>query len=204
MATNRSREVKIELPRFITSAAKISQCPADIAREVAVIGRSNVGKSSLLGALLKKPDLVRRSRTPGRTQLINYFESKDHDFLADLPGYGYAEMPGKVKAKLDDLIQSYLTERAPLALVLLLVDARRGEEPSALDRAHYEFAREHGRQVLVVVTKIDRIAKSQRKPTYKAIAQHLGVAEEDLLAVSSKEGDGLDALTKRLRAEARA
>jgi GTP-binding protein len=78
------------LPRFIKSAAKLSQCPDDIAREVALIGRSKVGKSTLLNALLGQ-NLVRKSRTPGRTQLINYFESKHHDIFVDLPGYGERE-----------------------------------------------------------------------------------------------------------------
>ncbi len=190
------------LPRFMKSAAKLAHCPPGITREVAVIGRSNVGKSSLLGALLDKPDLVRSSRTPGRTQLINYFETKHHDILVDLPGYGYARMPAHVKEELDELIQSYLREREPLALVLLLVDARR-ELPTPLDRAHYDFARAHGRRVLVVATKIDRVPKAQRKPAYKKIEQALGIGPGDLLAVSVTENEGVDALRQRLAAEAK-
>jgi len=191
------------LPRFLTSAAKLSQCPPEIAREIAFIGRSNVGKSSLLGALIQKPDLVRSSRTPGRTQLINYFETKENDIYVDLPGYGFAEMPGKVKVQLDEMIQSYLQYRNQCALVLLLLDGRR-DEPSPLDIAHFEFARQHGKRVLGVVTKVDRVGKAQRKPLYKKLATALGILPEDMLAVSSNEGDGVVELKKRLFVESKA
>lgn len=177
-------------PRFVTSAPTLDKCPPARGLEVAAIGRSNVGKSSLLTALLGADGLVRRSRTPGRTQLINYFLTKEGYYLVDLPGYGFAKVPAKIKHGLDEMIESYLRERASLGIVLLLLDARR-EDPSELDLAHLALARDAGRKVVVVVTKIDRVAKAQRKPLLAAMAKQLGVAPGDMFAVSSTEGEGV-------------
>jgi GTP-binding protein len=182
--------------RFIKSAAKLSQCP-DVAREVAVIGRSNVGKSSLLSVLLGQKSLVRRSRTPGRTQLMNYFESPHGEILVDLPGYGFADVPDQVKAGLEELVERYLAERAQLALVILLIDARRAQA-SPDDLAHFDFAQSQGRRVIVVVTKIDRVAKAKRKPTLRAVEQSLHIAAGSAIAFSAESGDGTGELKKAI------
>jgi GTP-binding protein len=183
--------------RFITSAAKLSQCPPEIAREVAVIGRSNVGKSSLLGSLLGQVSLVRRSRTPGRTQLMNYFESPHGEILVDLPGYGFADVPDKVKAELEDLVERYLSQREQLALVLLLIDARRAKA-SPDDLAHFEFAQRHGRRVIVVVTKIDRVPKAKRKPTLRAVEHSLHIGTGDAIGFSAESGEGKGEVKKAI------
>jgi GTP-binding protein len=177
-------------PRFIKSAAKISQCPEDVTREVAVIGRSNVGKSSLLAQLLGQMSLVRRSRTPGRTQLANYFATKEGDVVVDLPGYGFADVPHQVKAELDTLVRSYIKDRTQLTLLLLLIDARRAAA-SKDDLAHFKFAQKSGREVLVVVTKMDRVAKSKRKLTLRAVEKSLALPEGTALPFSAETGDGL-------------
>lgn len=184
--------------RFITSAAQLSQCPPDITREVAVIGRSNVGKSSLLGALLGQPSLVRRSRTPGRTQLMNYFATSHGDVLVDLPGYGFADVPDSVKGDLLSLVRTYLTGRQQLARVILLIDARRGEA-NPDDLTHYAMARDAGRDVLVVVTKIDRVPKSKRKATVAAVARSIGLPVTQVLAFSAETNEGLGAIKEAIR-----
>ncbi|MCC6810103.1 MAG: ribosome biogenesis GTP-binding protein YsxC [Deltaproteobacteria bacterium] len=185
-------------PTFIISAAKLSQCPPEIEREVAVIGRSNVGKSSLLAQLLGQQSLVRRSRTPGRTQLINYFKTSEGDTLVDLPGYGFADVPNQVKAGLEHLVESYLRERDQLALVLLLIDARRAKG-SDDDRAHLAFVQHCGRRVIVIVTKIDRLAKAKRKPTLREVEKSLDLPAGSAIGFSAETGDGLGAVRKAIQ-----
>src|ERR1700727_2951433 len=96
---------------FLTSAAKLDQCPRDGAKEITFIGRSNVGKSSILSELLENASLVRRSRTPGRTQLLNFFEDKEGERFVDLPGYGYADMPLQLQHQMQELVEQYVRDR---------------------------------------------------------------------------------------------
>jgi GTP-binding protein len=128
--------------------------------EVAVCGRSNVGKSSLLNALFGIRGLARVSRTPGRTREINFFAIGDRYHLVDLPGYGYARAPAGAKGLWGDLVRGYLESRDQLAGILQLVDAR--HDPSAQDREMLGWLVEHGRPALVVATKIDKLGSGER------------------------------------------
>lgn len=149
--------------RFLVGARAMTQLPTSGFPEIAVAGRSNVGKSSLLRTLVNQRSLVRVSRTPGRTREVNFFllESKDLPplHLVDLPGYGYASVPRSLREDWGDFVSRYLETSAALSLVLLLIDARR--EPGELEAQFVDWMQGRGVRVQVVVTKIDQVPKTQ-------------------------------------------
>jgi len=164
--------------------------------EVAIVGRSNVGKSSLINALVNRRRLAKVSNTPGRTQLLNFFEINGEFILCDLPGYGYAKVPAKMKASWGKMIETYLSRRTTLRVMLLLVDARR--QPGDWEHQLVGWASQHGRAVLSVVTKIDKLSPSKRKPALARIAKDLGIDTRQLLGTSATQGIGLDVVWRRL------
>jgi len=185
----------VKIPaRFITSAADPAQFPPPSLRELAVVGRSNVGKSSLINALVGHDGLARTSRTPGRTRLLNWFEvtpSPGAFFLVDLPGYGYAAVSADMRESWRPLIESYLGEREPLAGLLLLVDIRRGVAEEELDFMPWLAQREL--PVAVALTKADKLPKNKRNLEVMKARRALGLTR-DPVAVSTLSGDGIDAL----------
>jgi len=185
----------VKIPaRFITSAAEPAQFPPPSLRELAVVGRSNVGKSSLINALVGHDGLARTSRTPGRTRLLNWFEvtpSPGAFFLVDLPGYGYAAVSADMRESWRPLIESYLGEREPLAGLLLLVDIRRGVAEEELDFMPWLAQREL--PVAVALTKADKLPKNKRNLEVMKARRALGLTR-DPVAVSTLSGDGIDAL----------
>lgn len=189
---------------FLTSAADARGFPSVDTPEVAFAGRSNVGKSALLNALAAAR-LARTSRTPGRTQLVNFFsvERKTKRYgLADLPGYGYARAPKAVQRTWAPLVESYFEVRGVLRMVLLLVDIRRGVQ--ADDRALVAFMDEvlapRGVVVEAVATKVDKIPKAKRKPALRAVAEALGVPHGGVHATSALKREGLESLRERVEA----
>lgn len=160
--------------------------PADLP-EVAFAGRSNVGKSSALNVLLRRKKAARVSGRPGRTQRINLFQIGEVCVFADLPGYGFARVPDAVRAGWKPMIERYLGSRSSLKLVVLLVDSRR--EPQELDLDLVEGLLEAGLPCAVVATKIDKLAKNQRKPTLDKLGQAFGL-QGPALAFSSMTGEG--------------
>jgi len=177
--------------RFVTSAAESKQFPPENLPEIAVVGRSNVGKSSLINALTGKDGLARTSRTPGRTRLINWFEIEGKFHLVDLPGYGYAEVSREMRESWRPLIESYLSERKTLAGVLLLIDVRRGAQEDELDFVPWLEARET--PIVVALTKADKLAKNKRMLEVSKAKKALGL-KRDPIAVSAQTGDGIDPL----------
>jgi GTP-binding protein len=168
--------------------------------EVAFVGRSNVGKSTLLAALLGRKGLVRVSKTPGRTRLINFFtvvlEVEGHQRelrLVDLPGFGYAKVSKTERAAWRPFLQKYLESRAALRACVLLVDARRGAELDETEIAGWLTGR--AVQVVPVMTKADQLSKHERKPAADKLRRQLGVAPS---IVSATEGDGVSELWRRL------
>ena len=177
--------------RFVTSAAQPSDFPPPGLPELAVVGRSNVGKSSLINALVGQDGLARTSRTPGRTRLANWFEIDGRFHLVDLPGYGYAEVSRAMRDSWRPLIEGYLAERTSLVGVLLLIDIRRGVEHEELD--FVPWLAERKLPVVVALTKADKLAKNKRTLEVAAVRKALGLAR-DPLAVSTLSGDGIEPL----------
>jgi GTP-binding protein len=177
---------------FITSVFSLDGCPRWNRAEVALAGRSNVGKSSLLNALTGIKGLARTSKTPGRTQSINLFAVGDSLALADLPGYGYAKMPEAVAQRIASSMGEYLQQRENLAALVMLVDSRRGPGREELDLA--QIIRERELVLIVVATKCDKLNRSERS---RAIAAFAPLQLEPILC-SVTDGEGIDELRKRI------
>jgi GTP-binding protein len=173
--------------RFITSAADSTQYPRHHYPEIAFAGRSNVGKSSLINALLGQKKLVKTSSTPGRTQTLNFFLVNDDLCFVDLPGYGYAKVPASIRKRWGPMINDYLVQRKNLIGVILILDARRVPGNGDLDmlRRLYEYRI----PVLPVATKIDKLSRNARAKSVKIIASSLGEGEPPIL-FSSVTGEG--------------
>jgi GTP-binding protein len=177
--------------RFVTSAAQPSDFPPPSLPEVAVVGRSNVGKSSLINALVGQPALARTSRTPGRTRLVNWFEIDERFYLVDLPGYGYAEVSQAMRESWRPLIEGYLAERTSLAGVLLLIDVRRGVQDEELD--FVPWLAQRAMPAVVALTKADKLAKNKRALEVARARQALAL-RRDPFAVSVLSSEGIEPL----------
>ena len=176
---------------FVISAAKPEDFPPPRLPELAVVGRSNVGKSSLINTLVHQPGLARTSRTPGRTRLLNWFEVDNRFHLVDLPGYGYAAVDKDMRAGWQPLIEAYLSSRTTLAGVLLLIDVRRGPEEEELDFVPWLDAKKI--PIVVALTKADKLPKNKRMLEVAKAKKTLGL-KRDPFAVSAQSGDGIDDL----------
>jgi len=194
---------------FVKSATQKREWPPPDKPEVAFCGRSNVGKSSCLNALVGRKALARVSRTPGRTRLINFFEvrvaertrSGGHGTprelrLVDLPGYGFASGPREERAGWKKMIESYLEGRETLRTLVVLVDGDLGPQES--DREMVEWGRSLGRELVVVATKLDRLGRTRRPARVSEIAAALGV--DSVIAFSGKEKFGVDELWRAIAA----
>jgi len=184
--------------QFLLSALSAAQFPRAEAPEIAFLGRSNVGKSSLLNALVGEK-AARVSNTPGRTRAINFFmvsegRGKRRMIFADLPGYGYAKISKSISAEWPTFVEPYLAERETLALCICLVDANVPPRPS--DRQLLDWLRAVGRDFVVVATKIDRMSGNERTRSLAALKRALDI--EELLPVSAKTGYGIKELRARI------
>ncbi len=182
--------------RFLTSASDAGALP-DVGPEVAVVGRSNVGKSSLVNALANQRSLAHVSKTPGRTQLLNLYVHAGGGGLVDLPGYGYAAVPGRTRASWPRMIEGYLLGRARLERVIVLVDGEIG--PTRLDLQLLEWVREHGVPHAVVATKHDKVKPSQRPRRAREVAEACLLEPGDVVWVSATTGTGIDELRRLVR-----
>lgn len=169
----------------------------DSPAEIAIVGRSNVGKSSLINALANRNQLARVSKTPGRTQLLNLFRLPDGTSVVDLPGYGYAKVPAAVRKQWAPMIEGYLLGREELRLVVLLLDAEVG--PTALDLQTLEWLLSHDVAVELVATKHDKVRPSQRERRKRDLAAKCGREPGDVLWVSASKGVNITLLRDRIR-----
>ena len=176
---------------FVTSAKDVATLP-DTPAEVAFVGRSNVGKSSLINALANHKQLARVSNTPGRTQLINLFTLPGGGAIVDLPGYGYAAVPGRIKQGWQKMIEGYLLKRESLVNVFVLVDGEIG--PTKLDVQMLTWLRENGVPHTVVATKHDKVKSSKRDTRKRELSAGCMLDPGDIVWVSATKGTGIDTL----------
>jgi GTP-binding protein len=182
---------------FVTSAVKPNQYPIDDRPEIAFVGRSNVGKSSIINALTNRRHLAKVSGTPGKTRLINFFIINDSFYLVDLPGYGYAKVSKSEKESWGKIIEDYLIKREALKRVVLLVDCR--HKPTGDDVMMHEWIKHYGYDVIVVATKSDKLTRNELRKSEKVIRETLKLNGEDtLLFYSSLKKEGTEAVLNAL------
>jgi GTP-binding protein len=187
--------MKILSTEFIKSATAPSHYPEDGLPDIAFVGRSNVGKSSLINTLLNRRKLARVSNTPGRTQLINFFNVNHSFFLVDLPGYGFAKVPEAIKKQWGPMVEIYLKARRSLRLVIVILDVRR--DPSKEDLTLISWLQFYNIPRLFVLTKTDKISNNEIKNRQVAISKVLGPAQNTVL-FSAKTGRGKEAIWKEI------
>lgn len=177
---------------FVKSAVNPSHYPPAILPEIAFSGRSNVGKSSLINTLVNRKRLVKTSSTPGRTQLINFFNINNAFSFVDLPGFGYARVPESIKRTWGPMVEAYLTTRKTLKGVVLIMDIRR--VPGAQELEFIEWLRYYRIPSILILTKADKLSKSKQMNQHIAITKILGVDRNDLILFSAKSRMGKDAI----------
>ena len=187
----------IRSAKFICSAVTPGHYPPDDLPEVAFAGRSNVGKSSLINKILNRKKLVRTSKTPGRTQLLNFFEINELWRFVDLPGYGYAKVPAEVQKRWRPMVESYLTTRVNLRGMVWLLDIRR--EVSKEDLTLWDWLQAKQVTVIIVITKADKLSKNKRNKQAASIAKSLGRNAQELIQFSATSGEGKDEIWQALR-----
>lgn len=175
---------------FYTTVNHLKDLP-DVGAEIAFVGRSNAGKSSAINTLTQQTRLAFVSKTPGRTQHINYFDLTQDRFLVDLPGYGYAQVPEAVRAHWVELLGRYLQSRAPLIGLILIMDAR--HPLKALDMQMLDFFRQTGKPVHILLSKSDKLNQSERQQALKFVRQNLSDRPEiSVQLFSSLKKQGMD------------
>ena len=163
--------IKFKTAKFVTSAATLPQCPADEGAEIAFCGRSNAGKSSAINALTDQKGLARTSKTPGRTQLINFFSLEDETKLVDLPGYGYAKVPISVKEHWHRHLDEYLRDRKSLRGMVLLMDIR--HPMKEFDEMMIEWSIDSGLPLHILLTKADKLKRGGQQNSLLGLRKHL-------------------------------
>ncbi len=186
--------MKITGAEFIKSAFNESHWTLDGLPEIAFLGRSNVGKSSLINSLLQRKGLARTSNTPGRTQSINFFLINEKFYFVDLPGYGYAKVSKTMRSDWGKMAEEYLARRESLRLFIQLVDSR--HKPTELDRQLHEWLVFHGKNHLIAATKADKLSNNELNKSLQKIEQAL--PESRIITYSATTGKGRDALWREI------
>ncbi|MCP3958150.1 MAG: YihA family ribosome biogenesis GTP-binding protein [bacterium] len=189
--------MKIDTAEFILSATRRDQFLRDDLPEIAFVGRSNVGKSSLMNRLLQRKGLARTSRSPGRTRAVNYFRINRRFYFVDLPGYGFAKVPRAERQRWAELIEQYFHRARGRRLLVQLVDAKVGA--TRLDQQAFEYFDSLDLEPLLAATKIDKVPRSRRARNLGAIRRTLALPEAlELTAVSATSGEGVRQLWNRI------
>lgn len=186
--------MKITSTEFVKSAFNESHWTSDGLPEIAFLGRSNVGKSSLLNSLLQRKGLARTSNTPGRTQSINFFSVNEAFYFVDLPGYGYAKVSKVMRSEWGKMAEEYLSKRAPLRLSIQLIDSR--HQPSPLDLQLNEWLVYHEKNHLIVATKSDKLSNIKLKKSLEDIEAAL--PDSRMIAYSATTGRGRDEVWREI------
>lgn len=188
--------MKITSAEFIKSAARAAHYPDHLLPEIAFAGRSNVGKSTLINVLLGRKNLVRTSSTPGRTQLLNFFNVNQRFVLVDLPGYGFAKVPLTVKKGWGTMVRTYLEQRQNLVAAIIIIDIRRipGEEDLHL----LDWLEEFAIPTIPVISKIDKVSRSRRRHHVAQIAEATGLPVDAFSLFSALSKEGSDDIWQRL------
>jgi GTP-binding protein len=187
--------MKVVTAEFVKSAFKEADWPRDPKPEIAFLGRSNVGKSSLINSLLAVRGLARTSSTPGRTQSLNFFQINNQFRFVDLPGFGYARVPKEIKSTWGEMATSYLAKRDQLVLSIHIVDSR--HEPTKQDLQLHEWLEESSKPQLVVATKSDKLSNNELRKNLGHIARVLN--DDSVVAYSAKSGRGREELWRAIR-----
>ena len=182
--------MKITSAEFIKSAFEEDHWIEDDLPEISFLGRSNVGKSSLLNSLLNRKKLAKTSNTPGRTQSINFFMINEGFYFVDLPGYGYAKVSKKMRMEWGNMAEDYLSKREQLAISIQLVDSR--HDPTKLDKQLYDWLTFHDKPNLIVATKADKLSNNKLSKSLKKIKEVM--PESNVIAYSSVTGRGKEAV----------
>jgi GTP-binding protein len=185
--------LRVKSTRFVKSATEPEHYPADLLPEIAFMGRSNVGKSSLINSLLGVHGLARTSRTPGRTQLVNFFLINEAFYFVDLPGYGYARVPVEIKRLWGPMVERYLATRPNLVLSVVIIDLR--HEPPQLDRQMKEWLASRDKPFIVVATKADKLGGNEMRASLTRASRALGT---DVIGYSAVTRTGADRIWKEI------
>ena len=197
LVTHHSSLLPIKTAEFEISAVHPRQYPANLLPEIAFAGRSNVGKSSLINCLVQRKKLVRTSRTPGLTRMINFFKINEAFYFVDLPGYGFAKVPEDIRAQWKPMVETYLLGRKTLRGMVHIMDAR--HPPTQDDLQLWTWLQGQRIAAIPVLTKADKVPQSKRHSQMKAAAQSLGVLPEQIVLFSSAAGLGRDELMARIQ-----
>ncbi|EDU39315.1 ribosome biogenesis GTP-binding protein YsxC [Clostridium sporogenes ATCC 15579] len=190
-------EMEIKKAEFVISAVKKAQYPEDGRPEIAFVGRSNVGKSTLINTLTNRRKLVKVSSTPGKTRLINFFLINENMYFVDLPGYGYAKVSKKEKENWGYIMEQYLVERDQLKKIVLLVDSR--HKPTSDDINMYNWIKHYNYEVLVVGTKLDKLKRNDINKNKKIIRDTLKMDKDDkILLISSLNKEGKEEVLEQI------
>ncbi len=185
------RIMKVNNAEIVISAVSQKQYPGDRLPEIALAGRSNVGKSSFINKLINRKNLARTSSKPGKTQTLNFYKINEAFYFVDVPGYGYAKVSKKEREKWGVMMEEYFETRETLQAVLLITDVR--HEPTNDDIQMYHFLKHYDLRVIIVATKLDKVPKNKRASHVKRTKQAFEMDEADyLLPFSSETGEGKD------------
>jgi GTP-binding protein len=189
--------MKINQAEFIISAVGVQQYPQDALPEIALAGRSNVGKSSFINRMLGRKALARTSSKPGKTQTLNFYRINEQFYFVDVPGYGFARVSKTEKEKWGKMIEEYFSKRDVLKSGILLIDLR--HPPTKDDQEMYEFLKHYGVSVVIVATKADKISRGQWQKHLKIVKETLRPTPEDSIVLFSAEsGQGKDEAWKEI------
>lgn len=189
--------MKINTIELIISAVRESQYPTDNKKEFLLVGRSNVGKSSLINTIINRKNYARTSATPGKTQTLNFYKVNDEFYLVDAPGYGFAKVRNSLKKKFGLIMESYLKSRDNLQMVFLLIDFR--HKPTNDDIMMYDYLKYYDIPVTIICTKVDKVSKNNHDKNKKIIMKELNLVEDsNLILFSSITKSGKDEIYEEI------